>query len=558
MADCTPDSDARAQPTAPAAGALVGPVTGTLGHSSGGVGADHAPAQAAGTAADGEPVTAADCAPAPAVECAPAVVADGAPVAAADCAPTLALDRARVAIGVSRPAQPSVDSAIATVAAAYGTMNANQRQSVGTILRALLVAEKPSALRARAGNGRDLLYTRETVPLNAVVGRRHARRRSLEASAPVARLCRDDEAAVEAVLKSVCRRARESGILAVVPSAVIAALPVCLQTQFLVANSISYETWGRIRRLMGGSLSGLASAPAMRADGKAAFSEPRNRVTSTPVGATLVSLRVALEALVEDLVARNQFIERPVAGRPAGEILLAFGLDKGGRQSSCMAILACINQPHPCSRDNTILFGVFPCQTDNYSALAAMAELYASDLQDLRTNGIMVSGVTRPVHLTLLGDYSFTTSFDGHAGASCRLSCGYCCALARPSAKTIKLIPKYADYGTLQDGSRAARIPRTLAQKAAVAALYANGPLTTLSDPPAVTVTLSIERRPLMLFAPEDIVPMPLHITLGVSPLLLTLGVEAVVFDAGAARAHEYALELTATLRLDVGVPPAP
>jgi len=170
-----------------------------------------------------------------------------------------------------------------------------------------------------------------------------------------------------------------------------------------------------------------------------------------------------------------------------------------------------------------------------------MAELYASDLEDLRTNGIMVSGITRPVHLTLLGDYSFTTSFDGHASASCRFPCGYCCASARPSAKTIQLIQKNADYGTLQDGSRAARIPRTLAQKAAVAALYADGPLTTLSDPPAVTVTLSIERQPLMFFAPEDILPMPLLTTLGVSPLMLTQGVEAVVFDAGAARAHEYA-----------------
>jgi len=288
--DCTPDADARAQPAAPAAGALVGPVTGTVGHSSGGVGADQGPDQAAGTAADGEPATAADCAPAPAVQCAPAVVADGAPIAAADGAPARALARARVAIGVSRTAQPSVDSAIATVASAYGTMNANQRQSVGTILRAHLGAENPSALRARPGNGRDLLYIRETVPLKAVVGRRHARRRSLEESATVARLCRDEDAAVEAVLKSVFRRARESGILAVVPSAAIAALPVRVQTQFLVANSIIYEMSGRIRRLIGGSLSGLASSPAMRADGKVEFSEPRNRVTSTPVGATLVSL----------------------------------------------------------------------------------------------------------------------------------------------------------------------------------------------------------------------------------------------------------------------------
>jgi len=309
---------------------------------------------------------------------------------------------------------------------------------------------------------------------------------------------------------------------------------------------------------MGRSLSGLASAPAMRADGKAAFSEPRNRVTSTRVGATLVSLRATLEGLVEDLVARDQFMKWPVVGRPAGEILLAFGLDKGGCQSSCKAVSACINPPHPCSTENTILFGVFPCQTDNCSALVAMAKLYASDLEDLRTSGIMVSGVTRPVHLTLLGDYSFTTSFDGHGGPRCCFLCGYCYALARPSANTINLIPNYADYGTLKDGSRAARIPHALAQKAEVAALYADGPLTTISDPTAVTVTFSIERRPLMLFAPENIVPIPLHITLGVSPLLLTLRVGAVLFDAGAARAHENTLELTATLRLEVGVSPAP
>jgi len=193
-----------------------------------------------------------------------------------------------------------------------------------------------------------------------------------------------------------------------------------LQTQFVVANSISHETWQRIRRLMGGPRSGLASAAVMRADGRAAFSEARYRVTSSALGATLASPRAAVEAMVADLVARNQFIYRPVAGRPAGEILLAFRLDKGGRQSSCKAILACINQAHPCSRGKNILFGVFPCQKDDYLSLAAMAELYAPDLEDLRTNGVSVAGVTRPVHLVLLADYSFTTWLDGHAGASSR------------------------------------------------------------------------------------------------------------------------------------------
>jgi len=49
-----------------------------------------------------------------------------------------------------------------------------------------------------------------------------------------------------------------------------------------------------------------------------------------------------------------------------------------------------------------------------------------------------------------------------------------------------------------------------------------------------VAVTLSIERLPLMLFAPEDIVPMTLHITLGLSSSMLSLGLEAAALESGA------------------------
>ena len=122
-AECKSKAGARAQPAAPAARALVRPVTCTVTHCSEGVKAHHAAAQA-GTSADGEPVTATECAPAPALEFAPAMMADGAPIVAADGALALALDFARVVIGVSLPAQPIVDSAIATAATAYGTMNA--------------------------------------------------------------------------------------------------------------------------------------------------------------------------------------------------------------------------------------------------------------------------------------------------------------------------------------------------------------------------------------------------------------------------------------------------
>lgn len=101
-------------------------------------------------------------------------------------------------------------------------------------------------------------------------------------------------------------------------------------------------------------------------------------------------------------------------------------------------------------------------------------------------------------------------------------------------------------------------MPRTLLHKSAMSDLYANGPLAAMADPPAVSITLSYERRPLTVFSPEDIVPMPLHITLGVSPWLLSLGAEAVAFDSGALRAEEYATALSRALRIDVGVSPAP
>lgn len=101
-------------------------------------------------------------------------------------------------------------------------------------------------------------------------------------------------------------------------------------------------------------------------------------------------------------------------------------------------------------------------------------------------------------------------------------------------------------------------MPRTLNHRSATAILYANGPLATLATPPAVSTTLSFEKRPLMHFSPDDIVPMPLHITLGVSSWLLPLGIGAVTFDFGAEPAKEYAIAMARALRFDVGVTPAP
>jgi len=101
-----------------------------------------------------------------------------------------------IALQAAGKAEITFRLAIASVPAAYGTMDRIQWRSVDSIVCAQLVAQKAKELRSRSATYRDLLFTRQPVPQEAVVGFRHARRRSLEASATVAQLCREEEAAV--------------------------------------------------------------------------------------------------------------------------------------------------------------------------------------------------------------------------------------------------------------------------------------------------------------------------------------------------------------------------
>jgi len=102
-----------------------------------------------------------------------------------------------------------------------------QRRFVDAIVSAHLVAHKPKAFRARSGNGRDILYPRETLPRKAVVRQRQARRRSLAAPFP----SQDCAATARRVFKkslATSAGAQDAGIMAVVPSGASAALPVRL------------------------------------------------------------------------------------------------------------------------------------------------------------------------------------------------------------------------------------------------------------------------------------------------------------------------------------------
>lgn len=114
---------------------------------------------------------------------------------------------------------------------------------------------------------------------------------------------------------------------------------------------------------------------------------------------------------MDDLLAGDLFIERPVRGKDGTEIAavdafegegiapglhaptvrdvqLCLGLDKGGLISSCKAFLFIAHQEHPCSRGNTILYGILPCQKNDYAALSSMADVYVPDIDGLRASGV--------------------------------------------------------------------------------------------------------------------------------------------------------------------------
>jgi len=135
------------------------------------------------------------------------------------------------------------------------------------------------------------------------------------------------------------RRARKTDPFPVVPVRDLRSFPVRLQSQFVVSSNISCETSQRFRRLVAPEVC-LASRGVIRTDLAAARSEPRNQVTATPVGATVFSVRAALKAAVDDLAARDKFIERPIAGGPGGKVLVYFGLDKSGTQSTPKVVLS--------------------------------------------------------------------------------------------------------------------------------------------------------------------------------------------------------------------------
>jgi len=95
------------------------------------------------------------------------------------------------------------------------------------------------------------------------------------------------------------------------------SLSVREQLRFKVSSRISGVTWSRFRAFLAPAVSGMATVQTLRAASAVASAEPANAVSTTGDGTFLLSPRAAVQAMVDNLVANEEFLERP-SRDPAG------------------------------------------------------------------------------------------------------------------------------------------------------------------------------------------------------------------------------------------------
>ena len=460
------------------------------------------------------------------------------------------------------------------------------------IAAATLLHDCPPEFRVKRANGRESVCVKRMSPLKARVKRSQRYRQSAIGSSLLPKVVGSQEDAdVASNVQSVALRAVASGRATVAQrrrSKAAQPLPLTPEQHLglIETYGVSLTAFNGIRRGLGGSRAGLASQLVLRAARARLADIPAKRVTVTSTGAHLINLK---EAVAEKLIAlsvSNGFVERLIRGADlvpipqteaysppsvgSGSCPLAastpphmkdvhpaLGLDEGGSPSSVKVVLVLANQKHPHRLSNTILVAVCPAEKDSYDEVSEILKEHLQHVRDLVRDGVVVNGERRAVQLFLSGDYEALCTFHGHKGASATMPCLMCYSTKTASALHADLDER---FGTLQDLELpAATNLRTAEHLCTMADTFAPAAL-----PHATTSRLSqdahrsIARAPLLSIDPRQVVPIPLHITMGVTTRLLRLAVELIISCRGRAVGIPDAYELAETLRTSVRVSPAP
>ena len=239
------------------------------------------------------------------------------------------------------------------------------------------------------------------------------------------------------------------------------------------------------------------------------------------------------------------------------DVHLALGLDKGGSPSSVKVVLALENQKHPHRLSNTIVVAVYPAEKDSYDEVSEVLKEHLQQIRDLVRDGVFVNGERRAVRLFLSDDYEALCTFHRHKEASETMPCLMCYSTKTSCASHADFDER---FGTLRD----LELPAATNLRTAEHLCTMADTFTLATLPRATTSTLSqdahrsIARAPLLSLDPRQVVPIPLHITMGVTTRLLRLAMELIISCRGRAVGLPYAYELSETLRTSVRVSPAP
>ena len=250
----------------------------------------------------------------------------------------------------------------------------------------------------------------------------------------------------------------------------------------------------------------------------------------------------------EDAAVPDDFDPGAWGGRPPAtvpDVHITVGLDKGGDPGSVKIVVSIINQQRPNKPGNAILAAVCPFRQDQYAQLSAIVAIHTPHLDELLGRRVDVRGERRPVRLLLSGDWESQSTVIGHKGPNATIPCYKCKSTKAPSITHATLD---AMYGTRQDVSGPWHL-RDADQYATCAEVRVNC---------GQNSHLSVTRPALVSPHPRQIVPIPVHLTLGINSRELRLAVEVVIRCCGRDAGSSFAYELAEVLHAEARVHPVP
>jgi len=181
-----------------------------------------------------------------------------------------------------------------------------------------------------------------------------------------------------------------------------------------------------------------------------------------------------------------------------------------------------------------------------------MLRPHRAAVQDLLRRGVIIGGQRRAARIFLTRDNLFMTTVIGHKVPDGSLPCPTCLESKLPDKAHLALD---LAFGSKKDLCCTHR-PRHSSHLVEMGAALTTGGRAAADS--GLSVHLSIERPPLVIVDPRQMVPSPVHLTIGITRRILRLGVEILIADRSPLAWWLFADALAEDLCQEAGVHPVP